>query len=290
MTGLTSYFGAINMETGEYSLANYAIKSYNYKCPCCNQKVILRKGDHNKHHFAHYPTDKECKYYNVLESKEYEYLHEGLTHLSAKWTLKKILESGKEIEIIRRCATGQCDSQTVFVLKENNMDTVYVAEHVMSFENKKIRPDVVRIENYQVKEIYEIHDTNPTKEINRPNDIDWYEFKAEDILNNYNDNFYEKSKKRILFCKRSIIKCNRCIEAEKIELKRRNIQQEINDKIFLEKEEKDKLYNKYLERLNLKIQYSPDNLFFISLKNQLITKKYLSEKQVYYLYKNNNVL
>lgn len=274
---LTSEYGAINIETGEYSLADYAIKSYNYKCPCCNQRLKLRKGDHNRHHFAHYPQEIECNYYDVSLSQKYKHIHEGQLHITAKHTLKKILESDKEIVILRRCATGQCDNKTVIKLEEPSRDTLFVIEHQMQFDNRTIRPDLVKIENFEVKEIYEIYDTSQTKEINRPN-IDWYEFRAEEIISIYNDNNYKRSQRIILYCKRHIIKCDTCVKTEELLL----LDKRKEEKESREKKEK---YEKNLARIELKLEYNPSNEFLNSLKSQLIKKGVLSDKQLKCLYK-----
>lgn len=56
--------------------------NYDYVCPYCGNKVILKKGNIKIHHFVHKP-DSEC-YFN----------HEGesLIHERMKWNIKKIIE------------------------------------------------------------------------------------------------------------------------------------------------------------------------------------------------------
>jgi len=269
---LTSEYGAINMETGEYSLAQYAIKSFKYRCPCCDQQLKLRKGNHNRHHFAHYSQEVECKFYDVLSAHKYESIHEGYVHKTAKKTLKTMLQSGKKIKVLRRCATGQCSCYVNMELEELTADTVFVEEYTMTHDNHLIRPDLVRIEHGIVKEIYELFDTNQTREENRPT-MQWYEFKANEILDTFNFETYSQQNQVILFCQRPIIKCQKCVQAEDAILKR------VRDQ--------DEVYNKHLNQLEKKLTYNPSNEFWLSLRNQLVKKRMLSDKQIQCLYRNN---
>lgn len=239
-------FGAINIKTGEYSLARYSIKSQEYKCPSCDEKLKLKKGNVRRHHWCHYNQDSKCQFYFKNDNNiNNEKLHESLIHKECKSILKKIMKD-KLVIINRKCATGQCDISLNIVLDKLNENSILIEEYSLDFNNKKLRADLVRIENDKLIEIYEIYATHQTQEEDRPNNINWYEFNAEQIYQKYNDEKYYLNDTIILNCYRHIIKCEECINEEKKILQRKNllkeqiIQRELQIKIEEEEKEKNK--------------------------------------------------
>ena len=231
---LTTDHGAFDSETGEYSLPEYAIKSRNYTCPECSQKLILKKGKIKRHHFAHYSQEMNCNFYNINNVTHFNKIHEGLLHKTAKLMLKKILEEsgGKKIHITRNCATNQCNNYDLVRLNIDDK-TTFQFEQTLKFENRNIRPDLIWLQNNEVKYIFELYDTSKTKEYNRPDDIEWFEFKAFDIIKRFKERKFENEIQFI--CMRDIIKCQDCIKRERIRLQHR-IERERKQHLEKEKE------------------------------------------------------
>jgi hypothetical protein len=230
--------GANDVETGEYSLADYAIKSREYTCPQCNQKLILKKGNIKRHHFAHYSQELDCGFYNVNRASEFNRIHEGLLHKTAKIMLKQILEEaiGKSIYVFRNCATQQCDNYEPIHLWNINENTSFELEYMLKHENRNIRPDLTWLDKNEVKYIFEVYDTSKTKEYNRPEGMEWFEFKAEDIIQRFKEGKFNGDEIQFS-CMRDIIKCDHCVKVERIILRnklekeqKRQLQQEAEKK------------------------------------------------------------
>ena len=236
---LTTDHGADDAETGEYSLPQYAIKSRNYTCPECFQKLILKKGNIKRHHFAHHSQEISCDFYNINNVNQYNKIHEGYLHKTAKIMLKKILEEsvGKKIYISRDCATNQCNNYDLVVLNNIDVDTLFRLEHTFKFENRNIRPDLAWLQNNEIKYIFEIYDTSKTKEYNRPNDVEWFEFKAFDLIKRFKEGKFENKDKIQFNCMRDIIKCQDCIREER---RRTGYRIEVEQKRKFEKEAEQK--------------------------------------------------
>ncbi|MCU5745990.1 competence protein CoiA family protein [Staphylococcus sp. SQ8-PEA] len=85
-------------------LAFNAVKGIRYRCPECNSKVILRKGENVRAHFAHQAHQLSCIYQE-----------ETLAHYQAKYVVAQQLEErGYTIEVEKRINHGQrCPDITV---------------------------------------------------------------------------------------------------------------------------------------------------------------------------------
>ena len=280
-TPLCETLVALNSDTKELTLAKWSIKKYNHQCLGCNQPLCLSKPKEYRDYFSHYPGSDSCIYKDLDKYSSWEHIPDKIKHDLGVNTLKAILESRKEIQIIRHCATGHCNYLETFKLEQINTDTLFVKEYVIEYlnenkETKNIKADLARVENGAVKEIYEIYNTHRTKEVSRPSHIPWYEFDSEDLKELYSDDFFPKKNIVDLYCIRDIIKCDGCVAQELFEL------EELN--------KKRKEYEKHLSKLELKIQYNPTNEFWKSLKTYLIENKRLKPKQLECLYRNYNVL
>jgi len=91
--------GAIQIDDNEYVLPYKADKNKNYKCIGCQQKVILKKGNIRKCHFAHH-SQTQCSYY--------EHPNESELHKEAKYKLALWLKENKSIEFAWSC----CKTET----------------------------------------------------------------------------------------------------------------------------------------------------------------------------------
>ena len=162
-------------------------------------------------------------------------------------------------------------------------------------DGRSIKPDVMKTKVNEIVEIYEIFDSHRTDEENR-NNLNWYEFKATEIIDKYYDASYNLFDTVLLKCCRQTIKCNKCVQAEQAYLARceqmRLKNQEENERILRisrenaerfkkERVEKEQSKNELFKKLDYKISKQPDNEFWQSLKTQLIRKGELSEKQIY---------
>jgi hypothetical protein len=90
--------GAIQIDDNEYVLPYKADKNKNYKCIGCQQKVILKKGNIRKCHFAH-NSQTQCSYY--------EHPNESELHKEAKYKLALWLKENKSIEFVWSCCKNE---------------------------------------------------------------------------------------------------------------------------------------------------------------------------------------
>ena len=218
--------GAIELNTGLFSLPIYAIKSKQYQCPYCHNKTHVKKGKIRKHHFCHYSQKDECDYYNNTSNENYEKINEGFLHKQSKRDLKNIITkaNGRPIEIQRYCATGnKCRGIIPYKLDQMTSKTELIEEYSMvisSLDNenhdKMIRYDLAWIEDGVFKYGFEICNTNSPHEANRPYHCNWFEFDARDIHNIYNNGKFDEHEILELICVRSIVKCDTCINNERI--------------------------------------------------------------------------
>ncbi len=166
--------GAINKETKKYETPLFANKKNKYKCPDCNQDVILRQGEVRKYHFAHYNSTDDsprlCNYYN--------HPGESQIHKHAKELLKAALEH-KSCKIFKEC--DECGNKTYTEFSKSESDTVRV-ECPFTWEDKSRKvADVAIFDNEgYVTAIFEVFYTHKTKEEDRPEP--WYEFSALELI------------------------------------------------------------------------------------------------------------
>jgi hypothetical protein len=229
-------FGAIDKNTRQFVLPEFADKKNSYECPDedCRQDLIFKKGKINIPYFAHKPSsEKECHYY--------ERPGESQIHRNAKLYLKKLLEdliesnynnssnnnesnnnetsnnndssdpnnnssdpnnnsSNNSIQIITKCSCGQTESIPLYLL-----DTKIVIEHRFKFSNSEKIADVVCLfsDKSNIKYIFEICYKHKTQDYTRPEP--WFEFDARELLTTN-----PSGNKITLKCIRTHEYCKRC--------------------------------------------------------------------------------
>jgi uncharacterized protein YkuJ len=166
--------GAINKDTKEYVYPAIANKQDKYICPECNKDLILKKGDIRIHHFSHFKDDNPCNYYNKPT--------ESQIHKDAKMLLKNLIDTKKLKIIFRDC--NMCNIAIEYEIPEISESSKINIEYRFNFNGLKIA-DVAYIDNNEIVCIFEICNTNKTKNENRPEP--WFEIDAYDFINNVNN-------------------------------------------------------------------------------------------------------
>ena len=163
--------GAINTITKTYTVPNKADKTAKYQCTDCEQRVILRKGNIRKAHFAHYSQTNTCSYY--------EHPNESQIHKDAKYKLQEKLNRKYPIII-----NNYCPECSVTPAAFDSLEVEYIDGDTAVVEyrdpNNKYVADVALINNSKVRYIFEIKHTHATTTNVRPEP--WFEFKAEEIF------------------------------------------------------------------------------------------------------------
>ena len=167
--------GALDVETKKYTPPSEAIKRREYKCVDCDKRVILRKGEVRRPHFAHYSQTNVCSYY--------DHPNEAQVHKDAKLLMQKMLNEKRLIYFKRECLDCKNDyafqDTASFDYKEGD-------EAVLEYrdpDNKWIA-DVALINNNQVRCIVEIKNTHKTV---TPRPEPWFEVDARDFINTINE-------------------------------------------------------------------------------------------------------
>jgi hypothetical protein len=169
-------FGAIQTDNNEYVLPYKAEKNKNYKCIGCQQKLILKKGNIRKCHFAHY-SETNCFYF--------EHPNESELHKEAKYKLASWLKQQKTIGIFWSCCKtkyngNKCGNST----NEMGSTIEYEENDRVELEyrdtNNKYIADIAVINNNKVKYIFEIKNTHATITDVRPEP--WFEIDALEII------------------------------------------------------------------------------------------------------------
>lgn len=195
--------GALNKETNNYELPEYANKNNKYQCPGCKKDVILRKGKILKPHFAHYKSENPCTFYN--------HPGESYIHKHAKHCIKKLLESKIPITILTKCQ--RCNETEEVDIEEIGENSKIIIEYSFMFNESRKFADVAYIDDNEIVCIFEICNKHKTDSENRPEP--WFEFKAEIINKQLDDlNILDKIQ---LQCIRENYYCEEC--AKKIEIK-----------------------------------------------------------------------
>ena len=190
MNGLKKFFllimsdniqlGATEVVSGIYYSPTQAVKGKDYKCIECAQKVILRKGQIRKAHFAHYSQTNTCNYY--------DHPNESQIHKDAKLLMAKLLTERKRIQFIWGCSYEPCYAtasntyafQGYPSIQYKDGDEVLL-EH-RDKENKWIA-DIAIVNKGLVRYIIEIKNTHGTTTA-RPEP--WYEVGALELIENIN--------------------------------------------------------------------------------------------------------
>lgn len=209
---------AIEKKTNKYVYPEEATKEIEYKCPSCNKDVIFKKGEINKAHFAHKSDKQGCTYY--------EPTNESQQHREAKILLHDILTNKIPLKFIRYC--NSCNNEVDHSYFEGNEilfdegdKIIYEYPFKLNNSQYKKRADIAWITQNDVNEdiihcLFEICYKHKTSEINRPDDIEWFEIDAEKLLKmniniNINSNSYSNESPLELRCERECFKCESCI-------------------------------------------------------------------------------
>lgn len=169
---MNKYIYALNKINGNTVYPKNANKCDKYICPECKADLILRQGDIRTHHFAHKSYETKCNYYN----------RESQTHMDAKELLKNILESHAELTIRRQCCS--CKSSMDYIIPTMTDTSKIVLEYSFKLNGITRRADLAYLDNNEVVCLFEICYKSKTEECNRPTDIEWFEFQAEDLIKN----------------------------------------------------------------------------------------------------------
>jgi len=171
--------GAIQINNLKYTLPYNACKTKKYKCPDCQNQVILKKGHIRRIHFSHY-NNKNCNYF--------DHPNESQQHKDAKYKLANWLKNKRKLEICwgwcgnitnfgERCMTH--DSNMITDINYNKNDSIIIEYRD---KNNKYIADIAVINNNKIKYIFEIKYTHSTKTNVRPEP--WFEITTDDILKN----------------------------------------------------------------------------------------------------------
>ena len=163
--------GAINTITKQYTSPNKADKSAKYQCTDCEQRVILRKGQIRKAHFAHYSPTNTCSYY--------EHPNESQLHKDAKYKLQEKLIAKFPIYVNNDCP--ECRTHPA-VFDTEPIEYADGDSCIVEYRdpNNKYVADVALINNGKLKYIFEVKHTHATVTTVRPEP--WFEFTADQIL------------------------------------------------------------------------------------------------------------
>ena len=160
-------FGAIDINTKLYTPPYQATKKTQYKCICCNELVIFKKGTIKKPHFSHY-SKSECQYY--------DHPNESQIHKEAKLLLCHLLNSKKKIIINNTCCICKINIKTE--IKYKTCSEAYT-EYRVTDNNIINIYDVVLLSKNKIQYIFEIYYTHKQ---NR-NCINWFEIDAIELIN-----------------------------------------------------------------------------------------------------------
>jgi len=179
--------GAIDVSSGEYCRPNNASKDKSYKCADCDQRVILRKGEIRRPHFAHY-SKRECSYY--------EHPNENQIHKDAKFRMAEILKQKLQVSFGWKCQNEKCIGSN-----HDEVDIEYKDgdEAVIEYRSpdKSYVADVALINNGKPRYIFEIKNTHATT---TPRPEPWFEIVAQELFEDYN--FHPVSKAYVFTCVR----------------------------------------------------------------------------------------
>lgn len=182
--------GAINKNSGEYTLPIDGCKNDNYICIECGEEVVFKNGKIRKAHFAH-RHDNTCEFLSTGES---------IIHKNAKLLVKYALLKFNEINVVQKCECGIIINTKKIVMQHD--DNICI-EYSFKFNGVQKYADIAHIDvNGNVKNIFEICHTHKTNEMDRPEP--WYEFNANDIVSmnfKYSDNVFR--------CIRNVV-CGEC--------------------------------------------------------------------------------
>jgi hypothetical protein len=214
-------------------------------CECCGESLIAKKGDTNRHHFAH-QANSECVYNKNANGSG----GVGPSHINAQNNFCKCYNNDKismRIKYHPKCISGRmCRTWIEFDLKKRfppneycieleyyykHHDNIYIFDIAILQKNNITAPPVYNIE------ILNKHATEEKKRMN----IEWVEISAKQV----NDQIVCDSRiKPILFyeCLRNnnIVenKCDKCVQYTEYQRKKYEREQEIWEQTQREKEKR----------------------------------------------------
>ncbi len=230
--------GAYLKGTKEYQFPDLSSKNDKFICidKDCNKEVILCKGNIRKPYFRH-KNNSSCSSYSNSPN-------ESIIHKDAKYKICLLLEK-TNIIIERKCEFSKCkktrckNKKNIEIEKINKYQKIK-QEFPFRHNSIKRQADICCLENGNIKYIIEIMNTSKTKEINRPNDKNWFELKANDVLNQIENN------KTLFKCER-IFTCSDC----KLRIEEETKKRLEEEKIKKNEEKKLERWLKYRQKRNL---------------------------------------
>ena len=215
-------------------------------CECCGESLIAKKGDTNRHHFAH-KANSQCVYNKNANGSG----GVGPAHINAQENIYKYYNDDKISIRIKyhpiKCSSGSmCRTWGEFDLKKRFPPSEYImgTEYYYKMNDSFCKFDIAILSktNITAPPVYniEILDTHVTKEEKRMN-VEWVEISAKEV----NDNIvYSGHLKPILIykCKRNDNtvdnKCDNCVQYQRKRKQREKEQQELKQK-YQEQREKE---------------------------------------------------
>ena len=192
--------GAYHKVTGKYIPPSIASKDEEYICITCSKDLILRKGIVRIPHFSHkIDDDVKCNHYSHTNEED--------CHKDAKELLKEILDDHYQLCI--NCVHCKFYKNTIKKVSEKSSISI---EHKFSLNGTRKSADVAYLQDGDLKYIFEICNTSKTMDMNRPTDIEWYEFDATSLVARIAEADKE-SKKLTIEC----IRKSNCMNCNKIE-------------------------------------------------------------------------
>lgn len=187
--------GAKNKNTNEYIHPRIANKIDKYICIECDKDLILCKGKIRNPYFRHKNESiNPCNYYSSPTETQ--------IHKEAKMLLKYLLDNKISLSFIRNCEC--CKKEEIIKIAEITHKSSIKIEHRFEYNGLKIA-DVVYIDDENIKYIFEICNTNKTKNENRPEP--WFEIDAMTLINIVNNS--ENLSSIVIPCIR-IKRCENC--------------------------------------------------------------------------------
>lgn len=168
-----SYIGALDTETNRYIIPSNAEKGKLYKCADCQQRVILRKGDLRRAHFAHFSPTNTCSYF--------EHPNESQMHKDAKYKLAEHLNRKTPIFFYNMCPKPMCGMGPA-VFDKFEIEYKEGDNAVVEFRdrNNKWVADIALINQGNIRYIFEVKHTHSTVTNVRPEP--WFEITTEEIF------------------------------------------------------------------------------------------------------------
>jgi hypothetical protein len=182
----TLQLGAIDIETNMYFSPSEALKGRDYKCNECGNRVILRKGEVRKPHFAHHSQTNTCSYY--------DHPSESQIHKDAKELMKKLITEKNKIQFVWECDYPPCYKTLSNINAFSEVPTIAHKEGdevVLEYRDPENRwiADVAVVNGGKVRYIIEIKHTHGTS-LGRPEP--WFEVDATLFIQSINNQMEEK--------------------------------------------------------------------------------------------------